>query len=299
MRSAIRVHAPAKVNLALAVGPRCSDGYHAIRTVLQAVALWDDLEVRPCEHLRVCCDDPAAGNGRRNLVWQAAAALRQAAGLTAGASIRICKRIPVQAGLGGGSADAAATLLACNRLWDLRWPQVRLAAVAARVGADVPFFLVGGTAVACGRGEQVRRLPPLPAWPVVLARVGPGASTAEVYAAFDRLGLAKGPPTLASRWTRPIGPAAHRKELRAMLFNDLQPAALDGRADAQALLERLSSRGALAAMVAGSGSAVWALAPSAAWASTAAAALNAEGVWALASRFWPGGVRSGLVRGWP
>ena len=296
VRSAIRVHAPAKVNLALAVGPRDADGYHAVQTVLQAVALWDDLEFRPHECLHVWCDDLAVGDGRRNLVWQAADALRRAAGCTAGVSIRIHKRIPVQAGLGGGSTDAAAALWACNRLWGLRWPVERLAAVASSLGADVPFFLVGGTGLGRGRGDQVRRMPPLPAWPLVLARAGAGASTANTYAAFDRLGLARGTLALPAPWTRPAGPAACRRELAAMLFNDLQPAALLDRPDTRAVLERLTSRGAFAAMVAGSGSAVWALAPSLAWARTAAAALAAEGVWAVATRFWPGGLRPGLVR---
>jgi 4-diphosphocytidyl-2-C-methyl-D-erythritol kinase len=163
----LEVLAFAKLNLTLEVLGRRSDGYHEVRTILQTIDLVDRLEVRPYHSLRVECDDPAL-SGQANLVWQAAVALATRTNLRPQASILIQKQIPVGMGLGGGSSDAAAALVALNRLWGLSMTTEELAEVAAGLGSDVPFFLWGGTALAEGRGEKVRPLPPLPSLPVTL-----------------------------------------------------------------------------------------------------------------------------------
>ena len=163
----MEVRAFAKINLTLEVLGRRPDGYHEVRTILQTIDLADRLEVQPASSLQVECDDPALA-GEANLVWQAAAALAARRGIRPQARIRIHKSIPVGMGLGGGSSDAAAALVALNRLWKLDLPTPELAQVAAGLGSDVPFFLQGGTALARGRGDQVSPLPSLPTLPLLL-----------------------------------------------------------------------------------------------------------------------------------
>jgi 4-diphosphocytidyl-2-C-methyl-D-erythritol kinase len=296
VRTSIRLCAPAKVNLALWVGRRRPDGYHELHTVFQALALHDRIALETAEELDLRADDPLAGDGERNLGWRAAEALRRAAGIRAGARIRIHKRIPVQGGLGGGSSDAAAVLVGCNRLWRLGWSRARLAEIGVRVGADVPFFLLGGTAMGTGRGERLRRLPPLPAWPVVVGLSGPGVPTAEAYAAMDARGA--GPEVdvsgvAAACRDRPRARSlAARRDFAARLGNAFEAVVLPQRPDIAALRLRLVDAGALAAMLSGSGAAVWALAPSLHWARSQARILRAEGVWAAATRLASG--RAGI-----
>ncbi|MBI2166426.1 MAG: 4-(cytidine 5'-diphospho)-2-C-methyl-D-erythritol kinase [Chloroflexi bacterium] len=165
--SSLRVKAYAKVNLGLEVlGPR-PDGYHEVVTVLQTVSLWDELSVEKAETISLECDDPTL-SGPDNLVVRAADAVLQAWGQKAGARIVLNKHIPTAAGLGGGSADAAAALKALSQLWKARMPEETLRAVAGPLGTDVPFFLRGGTALAQGRGERLTYLPPARALRMVL-----------------------------------------------------------------------------------------------------------------------------------
>lgn len=163
----MRVPAYAKINLTLEVLGRRDDGYHEVRTILQTVALADQLYVESSPRLRVECDLPEL-SGSSNLVWQAAQELASSQGIQPRARIFIRKRIPVSMGLGGGSSDAAAALLALNQLWDLGLSLDELSPIAARLGSDVPFFLRGGTALAQGRGEQVSFLPSLLKLPILL-----------------------------------------------------------------------------------------------------------------------------------
>lgn len=163
----MEVRAFAKINLTLEVLGRRPDGYHEVRTILQTIDLADRLEVQPAASLQVECDDPTLA-GEANLVWRAATNLAASRGIRPQARIRIHKVIPVGMGLGGGSSDAAATLVALNHLWGLDLPTSELAQVAAGLGADVPFFLQGGTALAQGRGDQVSPLSSLPALPLLL-----------------------------------------------------------------------------------------------------------------------------------
>jgi len=159
----------AKVNLALEVLGRRPDGYHEIVSVMQTVDLHDTVAVAPAAALTFTCSDPALA-GPDNLALRAAVALRQSAAPGRGAAIDLDKRVPVAAGLGGGSSDAAATLLALDRLWELHLSAPRLNELAATLGADVPFFLHGGTALVGGRGERIEPLPAAPERWLVLVR---------------------------------------------------------------------------------------------------------------------------------
>lgn len=174
------LRAGAKVNLALEVLSKRADGYHEIATVMQAVDLSDRLVLEDAEALDLRTSAPDVPTDATNLALRAALALSAAAGVRRGVRITLDKRIPVAAGLGGGSTDAAAVLVGLNRLWSLRWPLGRLAEVAATLGMDVPFFLRGGVALATGRGEHVE---PLRGRALALVLVNPRvrASTAEVY----------------------------------------------------------------------------------------------------------------------
>ncbi len=165
----IEIDAHAKVNLTLEVLRRRDDGYHEIVSVIQTIGLHDTLTLEPDEELTLKCDVPELESAG-NLALRAARLLRDHSGHPDGAAIGLTKRIPVAAGLGGGSSDAAAVLVGLNRLWGLGMSPQELIPVAASLGSDVPFFLSGGTAMVQGRGERVRPLPPadIP-WFVILA----------------------------------------------------------------------------------------------------------------------------------
>jgi 4-diphosphocytidyl-2-C-methyl-D-erythritol kinase len=175
------LRASAKVNLALEVLGKRGDGYHEIATVLQAVDLFDRLTVETADTLLLHADDPELPTDEGNLVMRAARLLQKTAGIEKGARIELQKRIPVAAGLGGGSSDAAATLWGLNRLWGLRWPRARLQELAVELGMDVPFFLGTGRAVARGRGERLQTLPAGGGYALVLVNPRAPLSTREVY----------------------------------------------------------------------------------------------------------------------
>jgi len=171
----------AKVNLALEVLGRRSDGYHELSTVLQAVDLFDRLTVETAGTISLETNDAALPTDDGNLIVRAARLLRETAGVKAGARIVLDKRIPVAAGLGGGSSDAAATLWGLNRLWGLRWRRERLMALAVGLGMDVPFFLGPGRALGTGRGEMLKALPAVGGYAMVLVNPGVPLSTQAVY----------------------------------------------------------------------------------------------------------------------
>lgn len=162
------IKAPAKINLTLEVLGERPDGFHEIRSVIQAIDLCDTLHFRSNRELRFSCDNPDF-IAEESLVSRAAALLQEAGGSSRGASIDIKKRIPLVAGLGGDSSDAAAVLSSLNKLWKLRLSPFDLVELASGLGSDVPFFLYGGTVLVEGRGEEVTELPPLPRrWVVLL-----------------------------------------------------------------------------------------------------------------------------------
>jgi 4-diphosphocytidyl-2-C-methyl-D-erythritol kinase len=197
--TAVTARAPAKVNLQLAVGPARANGYHDVVTVYHAVSLFDEVTVAAAEQDSVTVTGEGADSvpaDGTNLAAQAVAALLRAVGPGArdspGLAIRISKRIPVAAGLAGGSADAAAALVACNELWRTGLSQAELCELAATVGSDVAFGLVGGTAIGVGRGERVTPALAAGTYHWVLAFAAGGLSTAQVYAACDRIRATRG-----------------------------------------------------------------------------------------------------------
>lgn len=287
--SEVTVRAPAKVNLGLSVGPPRADGYHELVNVFHAVSLYDEVTARPAANRRVSVEVEGAGAGEvplgdDNLAVRAARLLAEWAGTGDGVRLRVRKSIPVAGGMAGGSVDAAAALLACDALWGTGAPHRTLVELAGRLGADVAFPLVGGSAVGTGRGERLRPAVAEPAdaaalhWSV--APAGDGLSAGAVYAECDRLRALAGGPVAA-----PYEPgellaavqAGHPETIGACLHNDLQAAALSLRPDLWELLETGCDHGALGALVSGSGPTCAFLARSADHAGQLAAALEGAG----------------------
>ena len=248
----LRVRSFAKINLGLEITGRRDDGYHEIVSVMQAVSLADTLIFTPTDEITV--DSGVAGLDQRDdLIWKAATALRDAAGIERGVHIRAEKEIPSRAGLGGGSSNCAATLLALNEIWELGLPREELAGLAGRLGSDPAFFLYGGTALTRGRGEIVEPLPDAPRRWVVLAKPEESLSTPAVYAELRTEEHADGSATLAL--------AAGLREGRlqyGLMRNDLAPAALRLCPAMRGVLDELEESSDFA-MVSGSGSACFGL----------------------------------------
>ncbi|HEV8425733.1 MAG TPA: 4-(cytidine 5'-diphospho)-2-C-methyl-D-erythritol kinase [Actinomycetes bacterium] len=251
----LRARAAAKVNLGLYVGPlRADNRYHEVVSVLQSIAIWDELEVEIVpEGLGLEVEGGGLPPDETNLVLVAARELARRSRDLPGARFRLRKGIPVSAGLGGGSADGAAALIALDRLWGLHLPAVNLHAMAAEVGSDVPFCIGGGTGVATGRGDKVRELPSRGATWWVVGIDHERLATQEVYDRFDELGLAA---PLEDRWPTDLLDAltaADAERLAGALYNDLEPAAFDLLPDLARSKQRLLEAGALGAVMSGSG----------------------------------------------
>jgi 4-diphosphocytidyl-2-C-methyl-D-erythritol kinase len=306
----VTVRVPAKVNLQLSVGPPRGDGYHDLVTVFHAVSLFDEVTVRPASRASVRVTGEGAASvpaGRSNLAMRAARALASVAlarRTKPAVHIDIRKRIPVAAGLAGGSADAAAALVACNELWGTGLTQAELRDIAASVGSDVPFALLGGTAIGQGRGELLTAALTTGTYHWVLAFSSGALSTPDVYAACDRLRAASlsgarnaappadpaTDPALADAAEAEVGPPTLSTELMAalragdatavgpLLSNDLQPAAISLRPGLRRTLEAGREFGALGAIVSGSGPTCAFLAADAARARELAVALTGAGV---------------------
>lgn len=240
----------AKVNLILEVLGKRADGYHELSTVLQAVDLFDRLVLEEDVRLTLRTSDPALPTDEENLVVKAARLFMEAAGVNRGARIMLEKQIPVAAGLGGGSSDAAATLWGLNRLWGLGWGRERLGELAARLGMDVPFFLRGGRALATGRGE---RLQPLPSGgPIALVLVKPNfpLSTREVYGR-----VAAGARDDGARTAALLQALASRDSARmaASLYNALEAVVEPAHPEVGRIKRALLAAGALGSVMSGSG----------------------------------------------
>lgn len=281
---------PAKINLQLTVGPPRPDGYHDLVTVFQAISLADEVtvEAAPADSVRVsgegAGDVPA---GRDNLALKAVAALRTVCALRGtdmpdytGAAVTIRKRIPVAAGLAGGSADAAAALVACNELWQAGLSQQELCEVSAGVGSDVAFAVLGGTAVGRGRGELLTpALVPQVKYHWVLAFADGQLSTPEVYGALDRLRVSAPvpKPDLSGELMAALR-AGDPDRLGEALSNDLQTAAIALFPALRTTLDAGLELGALGALVSGSGPTCLFLARDSEHATGLASALPGAGV---------------------
>jgi 4-diphosphocytidyl-2-C-methyl-D-erythritol kinase len=250
---------PAKVNLALEVLGKRGDGYHEIATVLQAVDLFDRLKLEAADTLSLHTDDPDLPTDDGNLVIRAARLLQKAAGVEAGARIRLIKRIPVAAGLGGGSSDAAATLWGLHRLWRLRWPKARLQELAVELGMDVPFFLGSGRAVARGRGERLTVLPGGGGYALVLVNPRVPLSTREVYGRVPEGWRAE--PTGTERVIEALR-TRNVTKIAAALTNNLESVVEPVLPVIGRMKAALLAAGALGAIMSGSGPTVFGMARS-------------------------------------
>ena len=258
-RRPVRVRAHAKINLDLRVLGTRPDGFHELRTVFQAIGLHDTVECVPREGpFAIECDVAGVPLDRANLVWRAAETLWRSARRTGplrDVLIRLTKRIPLQAGLGGGSADAAATLLGLVELWKLPVRPSQLTDVAATLGSDVPFFLSGGTALGLGRGDEVYPLADLPRHWIVLLVPGFGVSSADAYRWYDDEREVAGGATRREAQYVP-GPWPSRA---AQMINDLETPIARHHPEIDQMRSALRRSGALAAAMTGSGSTVFGL----------------------------------------
>jgi 4-diphosphocytidyl-2-C-methyl-D-erythritol kinase len=283
----VTVRVPGKVNLYLAVGDRRDDGYHELTTVFHAVSLLDEVTVRNADVLSL----EMAGEGvaslptdERNLAWQAAELMAEHVGRAPDVAISIEKSIPVAGGMAGGSADAAAVLVAMNTLWELGVPRRDLHALAAQLGSDVPFALHGGTALGTGRGEELATVLARNTFHWVLAFADGGLSTPAVFSEIDRLRETAGAGRHEPRRLDDPEPvlaalaSGDPAELAPLLGNELQPAALSLDPGLRRTLRAGADAGALAGIVSGSGPTCAFLCTSAAAAIDVGAQLAGAGV---------------------
>jgi 4-diphosphocytidyl-2-C-methyl-D-erythritol kinase len=290
--TSVTVRVPAKINLQLAVGPLRPDGYHGLVTVFHAIGLFDMITVAAAEADSVTVTGEGAGQvpaDGDNLALRAVRALRAVAAAQAGpgVAVTINKRIPVAAGLAGGSADAAAALVACNELWRAGLSQRELCEVAAGIGSDVAFAVLGGTAVGRGRGERLTpALMPAARYHWVLAFADGTLSTPEVYGTLDRLRAANGgvgepakiaEPELSTELMAALR-AGDLERLGRSLSNDLQAPAISLFPALRKTLDVGRDFGALGALVSGSGPTCLFLARDARQATDLAVALSGAGV---------------------
>jgi 4-diphosphocytidyl-2-C-methyl-D-erythritol kinase len=267
----MQIHAPAKLNLCLYLGARREDGLHELCSLFEPLALADLIEVSEAEHDEVVC----AGVEGENLAMQALAALRERGWEGPPLRVEIEKRTPVAAGLGGGSADAAAVLrLAAGEVADLEQ-------IAGELGADVPSQLTPALALVRGAGERIERLPEPQSHAVVLLPDGGGLSTAEVFAEADRLGLGRSDrelAELAQRLREAAGSGASPLAYPELLVNDLEPAARSLRPEIGTALETLCDAGAPLALLTGSGPTAFGLCEDLTAAQAVAVALDRDDV---------------------
>jgi 4-diphosphocytidyl-2-C-methyl-D-erythritol kinase len=255
----VRVRVPAKINLHLHVGPVRNDGYHELVTVYHAISLYDELSARRGDRLTLTMEGEGTGEltlDEDNLVLRAARALARHTQREPLARLHLRKQIPVAAGLAGGSADAAAALVACDALWGTDLGRDELAKVARSLGSDVPFLVLGGTALGTGRGERVSPvLASGHSWHWVVAIAAGGLATPTVYRELDRMRDYGAAPAPVGAPDRLLAALRQRDPtvLAAALGNDLQPAAVALRPELRRTLEAGHYAGALAGLISGSG----------------------------------------------
>lgn len=255
MRCTERAHA--KVNLTLEVGAKRADGYHEVTSVMQRISLWDTVTVqRGTGRDRLLCDAPVTEDENDNLCMRAAKVFFAETGLKSdGVTVTLEKRIPMQAGLGGGSSDAAAVLRALRTLYDSGIGDGALESMGAKLGSDVPFFIRGGTQLATGRGEVVAPLPGLTAGWFVVVKPEEGYATAEMYRRLDEPGSVL---VRNSRYMQDAVAANNVHAVAAELHNSFERVVPKG-SSLRTIKDALWARGALGTLLSGSGSAVFGL----------------------------------------
>ena len=271
MEKQLQVTAPAKINLTLDITGIRSDGYHELVTVMHQISLADTVTLTRQESgITLNTGHPDLLDDERNLAWQAAELMRQKYGFPGGLAIQIEKRIPIEAGLAGGSTDAAAVITGINRLFGLDLSSETLQARGAELGADVPFCIAGGTALCTGRGDVIRPLSASPHLYMVLVKPDFSLSTAAVYRQFDRLSAFHRPrhELFLPAW------GEHRlRDFPAAMGNVLQDASLVLRPEIRQPIDELRKLGAIAAQMSGSGPSVFGIFAGASEARAAAAEL--------------------------
>lgn len=252
----ITLNAHAKVNLTLEVLRRLPSGYHEIVSIMQELELHDKLTIqnRPDDQVEIRCDCPDVPLDERNLVWKAVDLIRRKTGSNRGATITISKNIPIAGGMAGGSSNAAATLRALNEIWCLGMTDDNLLEIGTEIGMDVPFLLVGGTALATGRGEEIHPLPPLPSFYVVVANPGLGISTKEAFENLNWSRLSANCVTPSMTFAILNGDDRHAI---TMLHNDFEINVSDNMPQIPQIKSIMLSNGALSASLSGTGSSVY------------------------------------------
>lgn len=251
----------AKVNLTLDVLGKRPDGYHDLQSVMQTISLRDDIEIdigtgKPWTLL---CSKEGIPTDERNLAWKAAEVFFEATGKDPdGIEIRITKRIPSEAGLGGGSADAAAVLRALNKHYEYPFSILALAELGAKVGSDVPFCTVCGTAMVEGRGERLRKLPDMPDCVFVICKPGFASSTPELYKKIDSAAIAKRPDNMAMESALLAGDLG---KIAENLCNVFDPVVTEEHLELNYIKSIFNSYGSVGQQMTGSGSAVFAIVP--------------------------------------
>ncbi len=251
----MRLQARAKINWTLDIVGQQADGYHLMDMLMQPVTLADDITLAPAEEITLTTGgSPLLPADEKHLSYRAAIALKQHTGYTGGAAIHVEKHIPVGAGMGGGSADAAGVLIGLNRLWGLNLPQEELERIGLTLGADVPFCLRGGLTRTTGIGEVMEDLPCGCSWPLVVIQPCEGLSTKEIFTAYHEGVVDARPDNSVAASALAKGDA---QVLSAAMANVMQPVSEARRPGIHEAMAALKEHGAFAAQMTGSGSAVF------------------------------------------
>lgn len=280
----VRVEAPAKINLSLDVTGRLDNGYHTVKMVLQTVSLTDTIEITPAAQLSVKVEGADLEVNEQNTAWKAVLLYSEKIGVLPHFSVTLHKRIPMQAGMAGGSADAAGVLVGLNALHDNCLSLEELCALGGKVGADVPFCIVGGTMLATGIGTDLEAISPLPSCYIVAAKPFCGVSTAQAYAAIDTLPYPQQTHTdevvaaLKTATISAVGDAMHNRFAEVLDIPQVET-----------LVAALKANGAVGACMTGSGSAVVGLFEDKAAADVCVNAISAQCETAVVCRPWHGG----------
>lgn len=276
MFSSLQINSYAKINWTLDVLFRRADGYHELRTIYQTISLCDRLRLtQTAGAIEIICDDARVPTDAANLAHQAARLLRAATGAKAGARIEIDKRIPVAAGLGGGSSNAAATLVGLSRLWRVTISEREMFDLAAQLGSDVPLFLVGGTVLGVGRGEEVYPIEQAECEYLLLVNPGLAVSTATAYGSLARLTRKDAPRIIPFT----LLAAKAIRELPLAARNDLEATVTAAHPEIAEVKRQLLSSGARHALMSGSGATVFGVFDNSETSERAQSVLRAAGYW--------------------